>query len=182
MEITETLYVTDRDTWRAWLAEYHATATEIWLIYPKKATGKPGIPYDHAVEEALCYGWIDSLEKSLDTERLAQRFTPRRPKSNWTELNKERARRLIAAGKMESAGQAVLPDLTPIPLVIPADIQAALEVEPPAWENFQNFPEYYQRIRIQAIEEVRKQPETYQQRLALLVKHTARNRMFGSVL
>jgi len=75
----------------------------------KKATKKPSINYVDAVEEALCFGWIDGLEKSMDAERYALRFSPRRPKSNWTETNKERVRKLIAQGKMTDAGHAVLP-------------------------------------------------------------------------
>src|SRR5215216_6387820 len=109
MEIGETLYVTDREDFRRWLAENQKTRKEIWLIQYKKATKKPSINYVEAVEEALCFGWIDGLEKGIDAERYALRFSPRRPKSNWTETNKDRARRLIAEGKMTNAGLATLP-------------------------------------------------------------------------
>jgi uncharacterized protein YdeI (YjbR/CyaY-like superfamily) len=80
MEIGRTLYITNRKAWRAWLAKNHAREKEIWLIYYKKHTGKPRIPYDDAVEEALFYVWIDSIIKRVDDERIAQRFSPRRPK------------------------------------------------------------------------------------------------------
>lgn len=109
MEIGETLYVTDRDDFRKWLEENHQRKKEIWLVQYKKATKKPSLNYVEAVEEALCFGWIDGLEKSMDAERYALRFSPRRPKSNWTETNKERARKLIADGKMTEAGLARLP-------------------------------------------------------------------------
>jgi uncharacterized protein YdeI (YjbR/CyaY-like superfamily) len=109
MDIGETLYVTTRAEYRKWLAKYHQTKKEIWLIQYKKATKKPSIPYVDAVEEAICFGWIDGFEKSMDAERYATRFTPRRPKSNWTETNRERARRMIAAGKMTKAGRSALP-------------------------------------------------------------------------
>jgi uncharacterized protein YdeI (YjbR/CyaY-like superfamily) len=109
MEIGETLYVTNRQDFRRWLEENHKSKKEIWLIQYKKAAKKPSINYVEAVEEALCFGWIDSTEKSMDTERYATRFSPRRPKSNWTDTNKERARKLIAAGKMTEAGFATLP-------------------------------------------------------------------------
>ena len=109
MEIGETLYVTTRDDFRKWLEENHKSKKEIWLIQYKKATKKPSINYVEAVEEALCFGWIDGLEKSMDAERYALRFSPRRPKSNWTETNKERARKLIAQDKMTEAGRATLP-------------------------------------------------------------------------
>ena len=109
MEIGETLYVTDRDDFRQWLEQNHKLKKEIWLIQYKKAAKKPSINYVEAVEEALCFGWIDNIEKSMDAERYATRFSPRRPRSNWTETNKERARRLIAEGKMTEAGLATLP-------------------------------------------------------------------------
>ena len=109
MQIGETIYVTTGDEFRKWLLENHKTKKEIWLIQYKKATKKPSINYVEAVEEALCFGWIDGLEKSMDAERYALRFSPRRPKSNWTETNKERVRKLIAQGKMTDAGHAVLP-------------------------------------------------------------------------
>lgn len=109
MEIGETLYVTTRDEFRKWLQKNHKTKKEVWLIQYKKVTKKPSLPYLDAVEEAICFGWIDGLEKSMDAERYALRFSPRRPKSNWTETNKERARKLIAEGKMTEAGFASLP-------------------------------------------------------------------------
>ena len=110
MEIGETIYVTTADEFRKWLIENHRIKKEIWLIQYKKATKKPSIRYVDAVEEALCFGWIDGLEKSMDAERYALRFSPRRPKSNWTNTNKDRARRLIAEGRMTPAGRAALPE------------------------------------------------------------------------
>lgn len=109
MEIGETLYVTDREDFRKWLEANHKSKKEIWLIQYKKAAKMPSINYVEAVEEALCFGWIDSTEKSMDAERYATRFSPRRPKSNWTEMNKDRVRRLIAEGKVTEAGLATLP-------------------------------------------------------------------------
>ena len=110
MEIGETLYVTTGIDFRKWLEENHQIKKEIWLVQYKKAAGKPSIPYVEAVEEALCFGWIDGTQKSMDAKRYALRFSPRRPKSNWTETNKERARKLIAEGKMTEAGRATLPE------------------------------------------------------------------------
>ena len=109
MEIGETLYVTNGKDFRTWLERNHKSKKEIWLIQYKKAAKKPSINYIEAVEEAICFGWIDGLEKSMDAERYALRFSPRRPKSNWTETNKERARKLIAQGKMTESGRATLP-------------------------------------------------------------------------
>lgn len=109
MEIGETLYVTTGDEFRKWLLKNHRTKKEIWLVQYKKATKKPSINYVDAVEEALCFGWIDGLEKSMDAERYALRFSPRRPQSNWTNTNKERARKMLAEGRMTPAGRAALP-------------------------------------------------------------------------
>lgn len=110
VEIGETLYVTTRGQFRSWLQRNHGAKKEIWLVQYKKATGKPSLSYLEAVEEAICFGWIDGFEKSMDAERYATRFTPRRPKSSWTDTNKERARRMIAAGKMTAAGRKALPE------------------------------------------------------------------------
>lgn len=109
MQIGETVYVTNRDEFRKWLIENHQSKKEIWLIQYKKSTKKPSINYLEAVEEAICFGWIDNIEKGMDAERYATRFSPRRPKSNWTNTNKDRARKMIAEGKMTKAGRATLP-------------------------------------------------------------------------
>jgi uncharacterized protein YdeI (YjbR/CyaY-like superfamily) len=110
MEIGETLYVTTRDEFREWLIENHQTKKEIWLIQHKKATKKPSVTLAEAVEEAMCFGWTESIGfKALDAERYVTRFSPRRPKSNWTEKNRERARSMIAEGKMTEAGRVTLP-------------------------------------------------------------------------
>ena len=109
MQIGETLYVTDRNDFRKWLIQNHQSKKEIWLVRYKKATKKPSIGYVEAVEEAICFGWIDSFEKGMDAERFATRFSPRKPKSNWTNTNKDRARKMIAEGRMSPAGEATLP-------------------------------------------------------------------------
>jgi uncharacterized protein YdeI (YjbR/CyaY-like superfamily) len=105
MEIGQTLYVTTRQEFRKWLQRNHLTNREIWLIQYKKTSHKPSINYVEAVEEAICFCWIDSFGKGMD----AMRFTPRRPKSNWTETNKQRVRKMIAEGKMTEAGREALP-------------------------------------------------------------------------
>jgi uncharacterized protein YdeI (YjbR/CyaY-like superfamily) len=98
----------ERSEWRAWLAENHAIAAGVWLISWKKKTGKPTVAYEDAVEEALCFGWIDGQYKPLDDERTAQWFAPRRPKSTWAKSNKERVARLEADGLMTDAGRRVI--------------------------------------------------------------------------
>ena len=97
MKVGKTFYARNRREWRSWLARHHKTAPEIWLIYYKKHSGKPRVSYNDAVDEALCYGWIDSILKPIDADCYAQRFSPRRPTSRLSEMNRERVRRLIAS-------------------------------------------------------------------------------------
>src|SRR5438874_9891192 len=106
MKMPKMLYVTNRDEWRAWLVDHQAAENEVWLVYYKKHTGQPRIPYDHAVEEALCFGWIDSIVKRIDGAKFAQKFTPRRDRTRWSALNKRRLRKLIREGRMTAAGLA----------------------------------------------------------------------------
>jgi uncharacterized protein YdeI (YjbR/CyaY-like superfamily) len=169
-----------RRQWRAWLQKHHATEREVWLVYWRKASGKPRIPYNDAVEEALCFGWIDGQQKGIDDRRLAQRFTPRRPGSGWSELTKERVRRLIADGKMMPAGMAAAPtaDLAR-PFRIPADIRKALQADPDAWRNFQAFPDHYQRIRVAYVDHARDRGPEFDKRLQNLVTKSAAGKMFG---
>ncbi len=181
MKITDTLYVHDRNQWREWLTQHHATDNEIWLVSYSKASEKPSIQYLHAVEEALCFGWIDGIAKKMDAERTAQRFTPRRSKSHWTELNKERARRLIANGLMTAAGQEKLPDLSIGSFQIAPDILATLQEDRDIWGNFEAFPDVYKRIRIGYIEEMRGRPEFFQKRLDNFLKKTRENKLFGTM-
>lgn len=109
MDIGETLLVTSRQEWRTWLTQHHTSHKEIWLVYYKKTSGKVGITYEESVEEALCFGWIDGAIKGIDAETYAGRFTPRRPKSPWSESNRSRVARLLQEGRMTKAGLAVLP-------------------------------------------------------------------------
>jgi len=99
-----TYYPANRKEWRKWLSINHSIKKEIWVIYYKKHTLKPRVPYNAAVEEALCYGWIDSTVKRIDEERYCQKFTPRNIKSVWSDLNKERVKKLIEAKKMTRSG------------------------------------------------------------------------------
>jgi len=101
------LYMKNRRQWRSWLQKNHDCRDEVWLVYYKKHTNKPSIPYVDAVEEAICFGWIDGKVRSVDAERNVQRYTPRRERSNWSELNIGRARRMIAQGQMTEAGLSV---------------------------------------------------------------------------
>ena len=106
----KTFYAKDRKEWREWLEKNHDKEKEVWLVYYRKSTGKPTVSYNDSVEEALCFGWIDSIEKGVDEERFMSRFTPRKPKSNWSPSNRARAKRLIESGLMTDSGRKVLPE------------------------------------------------------------------------
>jgi len=178
MEITTTFDPGTRRAWRQWLEANHRERTEIWLLIRRGAPGT--ITYLDAVEEAICFGWIDGIAKRHG-DATAQRFTPRRPRSNWTELNKERARRLIDGGWMTGAGLRTLPDLAATGVQVPEDIRRRMEAEPGAWERFQSFPPLYQRVRLGYIEEVRKRnPGEWEKRLASFIRRTAKGEMFGN--
>ncbi len=189
MKVGKTFYAKNRREWRAWLARQHETAREIWLIYYKKHSGKPRIPYNHAVEEALCYGWIDSILKPIDADRYAQRFSPRRRRSRLSDMNRERVRRLIASGRMTRAGLASIEhvfdrteDTKPRPKwAVPPDILRRLKRDPATWKNFQGFPESYKRIRVGWIAAAQRRPEIQEQRLRYFLKMTAQNKRFGMV-
>ena len=187
MKIGKTLYVVDRNGWRAWLAKNHSKETEIWLIYYKKASGKPRIPYNDAVEEALCFGWIDSIVKKIDEEKFAQRFSPRRPGSGLSQANKERIRKLIIEKRMKKAGLAAVshaydPGLDHDGFTVPEDILKVIRKNPDAWKHFQNLPGSYMRIRIAYIEGRRRHgEEAFRKSLENFIRMTAKNKRFGFV-
>jgi hypothetical protein len=178
MDITTTVKPAERTAWRAWLLANHAQAAEVWLLLDDRP-GEPAIDYLDAVEEALCFGWIDSIQKRFSAHERAQRFSPRRRGGNWTELNKERVRRLIRLGLMTDAGLATLPDLDTVPTIAP-DIEARLRAEGDAWANFQAFPELYRRIRLGNLEQTRRDPVEFERKLAAFVTRTAANQLYGN--
>jgi uncharacterized protein YdeI (YjbR/CyaY-like superfamily) len=186
MTIGQTLYVKDRNTWRKWLKANHARKKEIWLIYYKKESGKPRIPYNDAVEEALCFGWIDSILKPIDKEKYAQRFSPRKPASQLSAMNRERILRLKRQKKMTVSGLAAVshamhhsekrPNFS-----LPADIKRALKKDPKVWANYTKFPASYKRIRIGWIHGSRQRMDVFRQRLQYFLKMTRKNKRFGMV-
>ena len=181
MEIGETLYVTERGRWREWLEANFETAREIWLLYPNKATGKPRIPYNDAVEEALCFGWIDSIIKKAREGTAAQRFTPRNPKSGYSQPNKERLRWLDERGMIHPTVQEAARRALAEPFVFPDDVVDAIRADADAWRNYNAFSESYRRIRVAYVDAARIRPEEFDRRLASLIRATAKGRMLGTV-
>jgi uncharacterized protein YdeI (YjbR/CyaY-like superfamily) len=188
MNIGKTMYLTRRDEWRKWLVEHHGTEKEIWLIYYRKKTGKSCISYNDAVEEALCFGWIDSIIKNIDNERFAQRFSIRQKTSQLSEMNKQRVLKLISQKKMTNAGlDAITHVFKPneqksTKLIIPSNILEPLKANKEAWTNFQKLPKDYKRIRIAFIESRRRHgEEMFQKSLNYFIEKTAKNKRFGFV-
>jgi len=189
MKITEKLHVTNRDDWRAWLRKNHDTEKEVWLIHYKRHTGKPRIPYDDAVEEALCFGWIDSLVKKIDDEKFARKFTPRKDKSKWSEANKKRATKMIKEGKMKKAGLAKIREArnngewfrtAPVKKEpeIPAYIRKAFAANEKALDNFNNLANSYKRQLVGWITSAKKE-ETRKRRLTEAVQLLGENKELG---
>jgi uncharacterized protein YdeI (YjbR/CyaY-like superfamily) len=182
MEVGETLDVRTRAAWRSWLRRNHARKKEIWLVYHARAGGRPSLAYNDAVDEALCFGWIDSTVKKIDAHSRAQRFTPRRNRSPVSEMNKARARRLVREGRMTSAGHAALGSvLRREPLVVAPDVRRALRAEPGAWARFEKLPVAYKRIRLGFIEGARGRPAIFATRLRYFVHMTAQGKRYGMV-
>ena len=179
MEITKTLLVSSRKDWRAWLKKHYKTDKEIWLVYYKKATGKPRIEYNDAVEEALCFGWIDSIVKNLDEKRSVQRFSPRKPRAKYSQANIERLRDLVAKKKVVKEVVETLGDILHKKFVIPRDILRSIKSNKEAWKNFLKFSDSYKRIRIAYIDGARHRPEEFKKRLRHFIEMTGKNKMFG---
>jgi uncharacterized protein YdeI (YjbR/CyaY-like superfamily) len=175
-------HAADRDEWRAWLERHHASEPEIWLVYAKKHTGKPSVRYAEAVEEALCFGWIDTTVNRLDDDHYIQRFTPRTGTRKWSKLNRERFRRLVKEGRMTDAGRAKLPSdvrapprRLPTGARVPKFIRSALAAHPLAQRSFAALAPTYRRDYLRWITEAKK-PETRERRLKEAIRRLESNR------
>ncbi len=179
MNKLKTVYVASRNDWRAWLEKHFDTEKEIWLVYPKKSSGKPRILYNDAVEEALCFGWIDSTVKSIDEENNVQRFSPRNLQSHFSQANKERLKWLLKENMLHPSMQDIAEKVLNEDFVFPPDIIKAIKDDTVAWENYQKFSPSYKRIRIAYIDAARKRPEEFKKRLAHFIEKTRENKQIG---
>lgn len=179
-----TCYAKTRKEWRKWLEKNHQSAKSVWLIMYHKSSETSSIYYDEAVEEAICFGWIDSIAHKRDEESKYQFFAPRKPKSNWSKANKERAQRMIEQGKMTSGGQQLI-DLAKASgtwdalvdvqnSVIPPDLQKLLNKNKVALKNFLAFPPSSKRIILEWILNAKKN-ETREKRIEETVRLAADN-------
>lgn len=135
--------------------------------------------YLDVVEESLCFGWIDGVKKKISETQLAQRLSPRSKRSSWTELNKERVRRLEKLGFMHDEGRKVLPVMEPNAFIIDGVIKQRLKEDHQVYANFMAFPTLYQNVRIDTIQSVKNQPALFQSRLDKFINHTKENKMYG---
>lgn len=165
----------NREQWRNWLEKNQAKETEVWLVFLKQHTGRPNVSYNDAVEEALCFGWIDGVKRSIDEDRYMHRFTPRRPDSKWSKLNKERAERMLQAGHMAPAGEKSIklakkngkwtePVSANINFTMPPELKARLKNSKKAATFFASLAPSYKRQYIAWIATA-KRPETKERRL-----------------
>ena len=182
--IDNTFYTADQAEWRAWFAEHFDTEKEIWFVFPMKESGEKSLSYNDAVEEALCFSWIDSTIKHIGALHRAQHFTPRKPGSPYSRPNIERLIWLDVQGLIHPKIRESVIDLICAPYVFPEDIMHTIQADSAAWENYQAFPEGYKRIRIAYIDAARKRSTEFEKRLNNFIAKTRAGKMipgFGGI-
>ena len=184
----ESVFFKDKAEWRKWLQKHHDKSSEIWILTYKRHTGKQCVSYEDALEEALCYGWIDSRMRRIDDERHTRRFVPRKPNSIWSLGNRKRAERLIKEGRMTASGMAKVdaamrsgewrkayaPSKPPR---MPMDLKDALMKDGLAWKNFQAFAKSYRTTYIYWVSAAKRE-ETRRKRIREVVRRARRNIKF----
>ena len=177
-------YFENRKDWRKWLTENFDTTDEIWFVFPNKSSGKKSITYNDAVEEALCFDWIDSTIKAFDKEHKIQRFTPRKPKSTCSQSNKERLKWLLENKMIHPKFEDKIQNILSEPFIFPNDIIDRLKENETVWNNYQQFSDAYKRIRIAYINVARTRPEEFEKRLNNFINRTKENKKvagFGGI-
>ena len=185
LDITKALNFTDRSAWRKWLERNHEKEKEVLLIHYRKDSGKTSLDHFDAVEEALCFGWIDSILKRVDNERFVLKYTPRKAKSIWSKVNRDKAEQLIADGKMTKAGLAKIEEAKKngnwdnaytslIKDTLPDDLKQALLKNKKAWWNFQKFAATYRNMYIGWVNSSRTEA-TRRKRIAEVIYRSERN-------
>jgi uncharacterized protein YdeI (YjbR/CyaY-like superfamily) len=183
----KTLLVETLDQWRHWLRAHHASESEVWLVFYKQHAEATSIDYEDALDEALCFGWVDSLVKRLDDQRFARKFTPRKPNSRWSAKNRKKYGALKASGRLQQPGierpptdrgDASRPTRLSLPSKLPAYIQAGLRKHPAALRHFEALPPE-QRRRYFAWIESAKQEETKLRRLKEAIRLLASGKVLG---
>ena len=167
----------DRRQWRDWLAEHFESEREVWFVFPTVDSGEEGVSYNDAVEEALCFGWIDGKAGTLDETHQLRRFTPRRPGSGYSQPNIERLKWLDRQGMIHPKIRPSVEALLRAPFVFPEDILRALRQDETVWKNYLAFSEPYKRIRVAYIDAARKRPAEFEKRLENFIRKTRENKL-----
>ena len=184
MKQKETFYTADRNIWRSWLAENFETKSEIWFVFPSKESGEPALSYNDAVEEALCFGWIDSTTGHLDDKHGIRRFTPRKNFGYYSRPNIERLIWLDKQGLIHPKVRPTVVSVMEAEFIFPEDIMNAIREDEIAWKYYQKFSEPYKRIRIAYIDATRDRPEEFKKRLNSFLEKTRNGKMivgFGGI-
>ena len=184
MKAEKVFYTSDRAQWRIWLLEHFETEDEIWFVFPSKGSGEAALSYNDAVEEALCFGWIDSTTGHIDDTHGIRRFTPRKDFSYYSRPNIERLIWLDKQGLIHPKVRPSVAELIEAEYVFPKDILDAIRSDETAWENYQKYTDSYKRIRVAYIEAARKRPQEFQKRLNNFIAKTRENKMivgFGGI-
>jgi len=185
MDLEDALLFNNRDEWRTWLEKHQKTTKEVWLLHYKKQSKKPHLNHIDAVEEALCFGWIDSKLKKIDEERFILKYSPRKPKSVWSKINKDKAEALIRSGKMTQSGLEKIEAAkkhgfwdvaytNKIKERIPSDLKQALLKDSEAWVNFQHFANSYRNMYCGWVKGA-KTKETRKKRITIVVRRSRQN-------
>lgn len=183
----KTLDVRARAQWHAWLEKHHASVAEIWLVFHKRHTENPSLEYEAAIEEALCFGWVDSLVRRLDAGRYARKFTPRKPDSRWSDVNRRRYAALEKRGLLTEAGRAnppagkrayTLRQRRPLDAAVPRYIERAFKVNGAAWRFFETLAPSYRRAYVGWIDAAKRE-ETKERRLREAVARLAKGEKLG---
>ena len=171
------IYCKNRQEWRSWLANNFQSEKEIWFVFPTIAACEESVTYNDAVEEALCFGWIDGVAGTLDQTHQLRRFTPRRKGSAYSRLNIERLIHLDSLGLIHPSIKEEVKDIIYQPFIFPEDIIKALKKDPLVWKNYQGFTDSYKRIRVAYIDAARKRPEEFKKRLNSFINKTRENKI-----
>jgi len=170
------VYCADRLQWRKWLEEHFETEKEVWFVFPNVGSGEAGVSYNDAVEEALCFGWIDGKAGRLDDDHQLRRFTPRRKGSGYSRPNVERLIHLDSQGLIHPKIRKSVEGVIKAPFIFPDDIIEAIKRDGTAWQNFNGFSEPYKRIRVAYIDAARKRPDEFKKRLVNFIAKTRENK------
>ena len=173
------VYFKDRKDWRNWLSSHFESEKEVWFTFPTIASKEVGVSYNDAVEEALCFGWIDGISKTLDKTHQIRRFTPRRKGSDYSQLNIERLIHLNSLNLIHPKVQEQVNKVISVPFVFPIRIINKIQKDPIAWANYQNFSDSYKRIRVAYIEAAKDRPAEYKKRLNNFISKTHDNKIIN---